>query len=96
VTGEIHVGLDTVDFLAVFPLKHDGHWRLVGQSATSLTPPRESSWDDVSRRVIEWMRIDVVKVNCSHLSCTTASPIISAKVGLARRRTSTVRSADRG
>src|SRR2546423_9641093 len=28
--GEIHVGLDTADFLAVFPMKRDGHARLIG------------------------------------------------------------------
>jgi len=62
--GEIHVGLDTTDFLAVFPLKHDGHWRLVGTVRDELGRPHENlSWDDVSRRVIEWMRIDVAKVN---------------------------------
>ena len=62
--GEIHVGLDTADFLAVFPLKDDGHWRLVGTVRDELGRPHENlSWDDVSRRVIEWMRIDVAKVN---------------------------------
>jgi 2-polyprenyl-6-methoxyphenol hydroxylase-like FAD-dependent oxidoreductase len=62
--GEIHVGLDTADFLAVFPLKHDGHWRLVGTVRDELGRRHEDlSWDDVSRRVIEWMRIDVANVN---------------------------------
>jgi 2-polyprenyl-6-methoxyphenol hydroxylase and related FAD-dependent oxidoreductases len=62
--GEIHVGLDTADFLAVFPLKDDGHWRLVGTVRDELARPHENlSWDDVSRRVIEWMRIDVANVN---------------------------------
>jgi 2-polyprenyl-6-methoxyphenol hydroxylase-like FAD-dependent oxidoreductase len=62
--GEIHVGLDTADFLAIFPLKHDGHWRLVGTVRDEPGRPHENlSWDDVSRRVIEWMRIDVTKVN---------------------------------
>jgi 2-polyprenyl-6-methoxyphenol hydroxylase-like FAD-dependent oxidoreductase len=63
-TGEIHVGLDTADFLAVFPVRHDGHWRLVGTVRDELGRPHENlSWDDVSRRVIAWMRIDVAKVN---------------------------------
>jgi 2-polyprenyl-6-methoxyphenol hydroxylase-like FAD-dependent oxidoreductase len=62
--GEIHVGLDTADFLAVFPLKNDGHWRLVGTVRDELGRRHENlSWDDVSRRVLEWMRIDVAKVN---------------------------------
>ncbi|MEO8567078.1 MAG: FAD-dependent monooxygenase [Betaproteobacteria bacterium] len=62
--GEIHVGLDTADFLAVFPLKNDGHWRLVGTVRDDIGQRHETlSWEDVRRRVIEWMRIDVVKVN---------------------------------
>jgi 2-polyprenyl-6-methoxyphenol hydroxylase-like FAD-dependent oxidoreductase len=62
--GEIHVGLDTTDFLAVFPLKADGHWRLVGTVREEVGHQHQNlSWDDVSRRVIEWMRIDVANVN---------------------------------
>ena len=63
-SGEIHVGLDTSDFLAVFPLKNDGHWRLVGTVRDEVGKQHENlSWEDVSRRVIEWMRIDVATVN---------------------------------
>jgi 2-polyprenyl-6-methoxyphenol hydroxylase-like FAD-dependent oxidoreductase len=63
-SGEIHVGLDTTDFLAVFPLKHDGHWRLVGTVHDELRSGHENlSWDDVSRRVIGWMQVDVANVN---------------------------------
>jgi 2-polyprenyl-6-methoxyphenol hydroxylase-like FAD-dependent oxidoreductase len=63
-TGELHVGLDTADFLAIFPLKHDGHWRLVGTMREELGDRRENlSWSDVSRRVLAWMHIDVAKVN---------------------------------
>ena len=62
--GELHVGLDTTDFLAVFPLKADGHLRLVGTVREEAGHPHENlSWDDVSRHVIEWMRIDIAKVN---------------------------------
>lgn len=62
--GEIHVGLDTNDFLAVFPLKADGHVRLVGTVRREFEQQKKDlTWDDVSRRVIEWMRIDVAKVN---------------------------------
>jgi len=62
--GEVHVGLDATDFLAVFPLKKDGHWRLVGTVREVPGKPLENlSWSDVSRRVIEWMRIDVANVN---------------------------------
>ena len=62
--GEVHVGLDATDFLAVFPLKKDGHWRLVGTVHEVPGKSHENlSWGDVSRRVIEWMRIDVANVN---------------------------------
>jgi 2-polyprenyl-6-methoxyphenol hydroxylase-like FAD-dependent oxidoreductase len=62
--GEVHVGLDRVEFLAVFPLKRDGHARLVGTVRDESDEAQAKlSWDDVSRRVIAWMRIDVTRVN---------------------------------
>jgi 2-polyprenyl-6-methoxyphenol hydroxylase-like FAD-dependent oxidoreductase len=63
--GEIHVALDRADFVAVFPLD-DGHRaRLVGTVRDEAqTHARESvTWHDVSRRVIEWMRIEVTGVH---------------------------------
>jgi 2-polyprenyl-6-methoxyphenol hydroxylase-like FAD-dependent oxidoreductase len=61
--GEIHVGLDTSDFLAVFPLKDNGRARLVGTVQEREHQLDNLSWNDVSQRVIEWMRIDVANVN---------------------------------
>ena len=62
--GEVHVGLDTTDFLAVFPLKGEGRARLVGTVREDAEHQHENlSWNDVSQRVIEWMRIDVERVN---------------------------------
>jgi 2-polyprenyl-6-methoxyphenol hydroxylase-like FAD-dependent oxidoreductase len=62
--GELHVALDATDFLAVFPLKADGRARLVGTVRQEAERQHEDlSWNDVSRRVIEWMRIDVERVN---------------------------------
>ncbi|HXW76516.1 MAG TPA: FAD-dependent monooxygenase, partial [Candidatus Eremiobacteraceae bacterium] len=64
VNGEINVGLDRADFLAVFPLKQDGHARLVGTVRDDAGQPRESlAWSDVSRNVVDWMRIDVRQVH---------------------------------
>jgi 2-polyprenyl-6-methoxyphenol hydroxylase-like FAD-dependent oxidoreductase len=61
---EVHVGLDKSEFLAVFPLKDAGHARLVG---TALDQPEQLgenlSWNDVSKRVIQWMDIRVENVN---------------------------------
>ena len=62
--GEIHVALDATDFLAIFPLKQDGHLRLVGTVRDDAGEPRdELDWDDVAKRVIDWMRLDVARVN---------------------------------
>jgi 2-polyprenyl-6-methoxyphenol hydroxylase-like FAD-dependent oxidoreductase len=64
VNGELHVALDRSDFLAVFPLKGEGRARLVGTVRDEAAFPRENlSWNDVSKRVIEWIRIDVKRVN---------------------------------
>jgi 2-polyprenyl-6-methoxyphenol hydroxylase-like FAD-dependent oxidoreductase len=62
--GEVHVALDRNDFLALFPLKDEGRARLVGTVRDDAeNQRRDLSWDDVSKRVIEWMRIDVARVN---------------------------------
>jgi len=62
--GEVHVGLDTTDFLAVFPLKGEGHARLIGTVQEDAAHQQDNlSWTDVSQRVIEWMHIDVARVN---------------------------------
>jgi FAD binding domain len=62
--GELHGALDTTDFLLVFPLKNDGRARLIGTVRTDAERQRDDlTWDDVSRRVIEWLRIDVQRVN---------------------------------
>jgi 2-polyprenyl-6-methoxyphenol hydroxylase-like FAD-dependent oxidoreductase len=60
--GELHAALDTSDFLAIFPLKQDGHARLVGIVRTAEHQHQELSWDDVSTRVIDWMHLDVERV----------------------------------
>jgi 2-polyprenyl-6-methoxyphenol hydroxylase-like FAD-dependent oxidoreductase len=62
--AEVHIALDRADFLAVFPLKADGHARLVGTVRDAALPRKENlSWDDVSERVIGWMGIHVERVN---------------------------------
>ncbi len=58
--GELHVALDTADFLAVFPLKGDGRARLIGSvREESELRRQEMSWGDVSKDVIERMRVEV-------------------------------------
>jgi 2-polyprenyl-6-methoxyphenol hydroxylase-like FAD-dependent oxidoreductase len=62
--GELHVGLDKSDFLALFPLKQDGRVRLVGTVSDEALRRRETlTWDDVNRSVMEWMPINVTRVN---------------------------------
>jgi 2-polyprenyl-6-methoxyphenol hydroxylase-like FAD-dependent oxidoreductase len=62
--GELHVGLDATDFLAVFPLKDEGRARLIGTVRDEAEDRHDKlSWDDVSQRVIEWMHIAVARVN---------------------------------
>ena len=62
--GEIHVGLDREDFLALFPLKDEGCARLIGTVHDEIAHGREDlSWNDVSTTVAKWMRIEVERVN---------------------------------
>lgn len=62
VNGDIHVDFDRTDFLAVFPLKQDGHVRLVGTIRPDATTAREPTWDDVSRTAMEHLRMQVSQV----------------------------------
>lgn len=62
--GELHVALDRADFLVVFPLKGEGRARLIGTIRQELEEQAEKlAWEDVSNRVMEWIRIDVRNVN---------------------------------
>jgi 2-polyprenyl-6-methoxyphenol hydroxylase-like FAD-dependent oxidoreductase len=64
INDEVHVAFDPADFLVVFPLKDEGHARLIGTVLEEVERQHEQlSWQDVSRRVIEWMRIDVERVH---------------------------------
>ncbi len=48
----------------VFPLKGEGRARLIGTvREEAAQQPENLSWNDVSKRVIEWIRIDVKRVN---------------------------------
>ena len=62
--GELHIALDRTDFLVVFPLKGEGQARLVGTLRQEAEHQQQDlSWNDVSRRVLEWISIDVERVN---------------------------------
>lgn len=64
VNHELHVALDEADFVAAFPLKGEGHVRLIGivrdDSANDLD---KLGWNDVSRGVIERLGVIVRRVN---------------------------------
>jgi 2-polyprenyl-6-methoxyphenol hydroxylase-like FAD-dependent oxidoreductase len=62
--GELHAALDRTDFLLVFPMKGDRRVRLVGTVRDGVEQRREDlSWNDVSKRVIQWISMDVKSVN---------------------------------
>lgn len=64
INGELHAAFDATDFIALFPLKADGHARLVGTVREESEQVRENlSWNDVSNRVLGWMHIHVKRVN---------------------------------
>jgi len=61
--GELHVDLDTADFLAIFPLKGRGRARLIGTVADARADPETLTFDDVSRAAIDGMKIQIETVN---------------------------------
>jgi len=64
VDRELHIALDTADFLSVFPLKAAHRVRLIGTVRQSAADEhRELRWDDVSKGIVERMRISVRQVN---------------------------------
>jgi 2-polyprenyl-6-methoxyphenol hydroxylase-like FAD-dependent oxidoreductase len=64
VNGEIHLELDDADFLALFPLKRQGHLRLIGSVRDeSVDKKKEFGFADVGQRVIEHMQLTIERVN---------------------------------
>jgi 2-polyprenyl-6-methoxyphenol hydroxylase-like FAD-dependent oxidoreductase len=62
--GELHAALEETEFLLVFPMVAEGRARLVSTMLKeSADPNQEPSWNDVSKRVIDWMHLDVTRVN---------------------------------
>lgn len=61
VNGDLNVGLDEADFLAVFPMKGDGRVRLVGDLEREGSD--DLSFDDVGRAVIDRLGIEIKTVN---------------------------------
>jgi 2-polyprenyl-6-methoxyphenol hydroxylase-like FAD-dependent oxidoreductase len=62
--GELHVAMDRTDFLVVFPLQGERRARLIGTIRRELESQAEKlRWEDVSKRVLKWIHIDVERVN---------------------------------
>jgi 2-polyprenyl-6-methoxyphenol hydroxylase-like FAD-dependent oxidoreductase len=66
--GELHVALDDTDFLAIFPIDNNGRIRLVGtirddQAEQAATQEADLNWNDVSKRVLSWIHVDIQTVN---------------------------------
>ena len=62
--GELHADLEEADFLAVFPLAGDGRARLIGTVRDERADRADTlTFDDVSNRAIEHLKVDVQKVN---------------------------------
>jgi 2-polyprenyl-6-methoxyphenol hydroxylase-like FAD-dependent oxidoreductase len=61
--GEIHVDIEEADFLAVFPLKGPGRLRLIGPVRREPEGGRELTFDEVSARAIQNLKVAVARVN---------------------------------
>ncbi|MFT3836457.1 MAG: FAD-dependent oxidoreductase [Myxococcaceae bacterium] len=61
---ELHVSIDEADFAAIFPLHELGRVRLIGTIREDATHKGEKiGWSDISRSVLDRLRIDVTAVN---------------------------------
>jgi 2-polyprenyl-6-methoxyphenol hydroxylase-like FAD-dependent oxidoreductase len=64
VNGELHVDLGESDLLAVFAMKGENHVRLVGTlAATAIGGGQQPTFDDVSRRPIEQLGLDIKRIH---------------------------------
>src|SRR6266576_599176 len=64
VDGELHVDLEEVNFLAVFPLAGKGRARLIGTVRGERAKHADTlKFEDVSRRIIDDLKIEIENVN---------------------------------
>ena len=64
VDGELNADLEEADFLGVFPLADKGRVRLIGTVRDERADRAETlTFDDVSRRIIDNLKVDVKTVN---------------------------------
>jgi len=61
---ELHVALDDAGFLAAFPMRGDGHARLIGTvKDTAVETNRALQWSDVSGVILDRLRVNVTRLN---------------------------------
>jgi hypothetical protein len=60
---ELHVALDEADLLAVFPMKGERAARLIGTVKKEAEALSSLGWNDVSRRALEQLPMQVERVN---------------------------------
>lgn len=62
--NQLHIDLEDADFVILFPLKGDRHWRLVGTVHDfPAAGPGSLTFDDVKGKAIEHLRLDIQEVN---------------------------------
>lgn len=66
--GELHLCVDTHDFLGIFPLAQEGCARFIGVVSPDSNPspastPRDLTFDDVRGRAVDEMQLRNIKVN---------------------------------
>jgi 2-polyprenyl-6-methoxyphenol hydroxylase-like FAD-dependent oxidoreductase len=67
VNHELHIALDTADFIGVFPMAGPNHGRLIGSIRTAAlreagVPDRPLTWTDVSGEALSHLPLDVDRV----------------------------------
>jgi 2-polyprenyl-6-methoxyphenol hydroxylase-like FAD-dependent oxidoreductase len=64
INGELHIDLDEADLLAIFPMQGQGRVRLLG-TVREVAPEEmpQLTFDDVSQRAIQHLRLSVTHVN---------------------------------
>jgi len=60
---ELHIDIEDVDFLLVFPLKGGGNLRMVGLVHEHEKPDRQVTFDDVKGRAVDRMQLGDAAVN---------------------------------
>jgi 2-polyprenyl-6-methoxyphenol hydroxylase-like FAD-dependent oxidoreductase len=61
---ELHVSVDAADFIALFPLRHEGRARLIGTVREDANRSgKELGWEDVKTELLARLRMEVEHVN---------------------------------